>query len=212
MDQELWTKEHNKYGDADWTHKPSLFATEAIQYFPNRGRILDLGAGHGQDSAYFVSQGYGVVALDTSDAAVATLEQLKRELGTDRLEVVQRDVIEGIPYSDGSFEVVFAQLSLHYFDNETTKEVFLELARVLKTGGILAFMVNTTKDPEYGQGQRLEDDYYVIEGKLKRFFSPDSAAAFADGFEAIVADAKGETYKDQAKGVHGLIRYIGKKV
>ena len=167
MDQELWTKEHNKYGDADWTHRPSLFAEEAIQHFPKSGQVLDLGAGHGQDSAYFISQGYDVVALDTSDAAIATLEQVKNSLSTDRLDVVQRDVIEGIPYADGSFDVVFAQLSLHYFDNETTKEVFDELARVLKTGGILAFMVNTAKDPEYGQGQKLEDDYYVIEGKLR---------------------------------------------
>ena len=213
MDQELWTREHNKYGDADWTHKPSIFAEQVVGYFPKAGRVLDLGAGHGQDSAFFLSRGYQVVAADVSDAAMASLQELKSSHpDAVRLELLQRDVIEGLPYPDGSFQAVYAQLSLHYFDRETTREVFEELHRVLSPGGVLAVMVNNVADPEYGQGQKLEDDYYVLDGKLKRFFSPESIAGFAEGFGTILADAEGETYKDAVKGVHHLVRYVGRRL
>ena len=39
------------------------------------------------------------------------------------------------PYADESFDVVYGNLCLHYYDDETTKQIVVESLRVLKPGG-----------------------------------------------------------------------------
>ncbi len=73
-------------------------------------------------------------------------------------------------------------------------------------------MLNNSKtDPEFGQGPKIEDDYFFIEDKNTRFFSVDSIKSYFDNFDIILLDDQGKTYKDAAKGVHNLIRFIAKK-
>ncbi len=60
-----WEELHTRYDGLDWTEKPSIFAEEIIQYFPERGVVLDLGAGQGQDSIYFAQAGFQVAEVKT---------------------------------------------------------------------------------------------------------------------------------------------------
>jgi hypothetical protein len=48
-------------------------------------------------------------------------------------------------------------------------------------------------------------------GVPKRFLNVDEAREFAHSFRPLLVDNNGETYKDSAKGVHHLIRFIGQK-
>lgn len=211
MSSTTWQEIHNDYKASDWINKPSLFAETAISYFPSVGKVLDLGAGQGQDSRFFAEHGYDVVSTDLEDTA---LEQSRAKL-TDELQqkvTVQKvDLREALPYSDASFDVVYAHLSLHYFDHETTAKLFEDIKRVLKPGGVLAFFTNSTDDPEYNTGTKIEEDYFMVDQTAKRYFSVKTARAFAYEFDVILLDNQGETYKDRAKGVHNLIRFIGKK-
>jgi SAM-dependent methyltransferase len=92
-----------------------------------------------------------------------------------------------------------------------TEKIFQEIWRVLKNGGLLAFFVNSKSDPEYNKSLEIEDGLMIIDGKTKRFFDVQMARNFAKDFLEILADNKGETYKDTEKGIHNLIRYVGKK-
>lgn len=199
-----WAKLHDLYSDKDWATKPSMFAEIVKDYLPEYGVILELGAGLGQDSAYFTELGYKVVATDLNIDKLATIAD-----GKFLTQAV--DLRENLPFADDSFNVVYAHLSLHYFDTVTTEQIFSEIYRVLKPGGLLAFFTNSTADPEYGQGKLLEQDYFEIEGTPKRYFSTESATKFAGSFKPLLADNNGATYKDAAKGVHNLIRFIGTK-
>lgn len=118
----------------------------------------------------------------------------------------------GFPYKEATFDIVYAHLSLHYFTEKITKQIFDEIRRVLKAGGIVAVFTNSTSDPEYNIGKKIEEDLFEIEGMEKRFFSIDSMKKFAKDFEIVLLDNQGKTYKDEAKGVHNLIRFIGKKI
>jgi 2-polyprenyl-3-methyl-5-hydroxy-6-metoxy-1,4-benzoquinol methylase len=60
----IWKELHSNYQEQDWIGKPSLFAETAIQYFPKKGKLLELGAGIGQDSLFFAKQGYDVLSSD----------------------------------------------------------------------------------------------------------------------------------------------------
>ncbi len=116
-----------------------------------------------------------------------------------------------LPFDDASFDIVYAHLSLHYFDRQTTEQIFAEMYRILKPKGLLAFFTNSTNDPEYNTGTQIEADFFEIEGTTKRYFSVESAKQFAYAFRSVLVDNKGETYKDRAKGIHNLIRFIGTK-
>ena len=119
---------------------------------------------------------------------------------------------ETFPYEDDLYDVVYAHLSVHYFNFEITQQLFSEIYRVLKPGGIFAVLTNSMSDPEIEGYAKLEDKYYRgPSGVTKRYFTVESMKKFANQFEVIVADEKGETYKDRAVCVRNLIRFVGKK-
>ncbi len=209
--QNIWDKQHEKYAQSDWIGKPSLFAEWAKGYFPKQGAILELGCGQGQDSRYFAGLAYSVTALDSSEKGIAYAKEKTPEDLAGQIKFKVADISQPLDFSDISFEIVYSHLALHYFDTNTTEKLFSEIYRVLKKSGILAFLVNSTSDPEYGTGKKIEDDYFEIKGIKKRFFDTESVKQFARNFESIVLDDRGETYKDRAISTDQLIRYIGKK-
>lgn len=211
MSQDVWKKLHSNYKEQSWIEKPSLFAETAIKYFPKFGKVLDLGAGQGQDSRFFAEHGHEVFSTDISDLALELNRAKIPPKLKDKITVEKLDLTSDFSYPDESFDVVYAHLSLHYFDKDTTIKIFGEIERVLKPGGIFAFLVNSTSDPEYRTGQEIEEDFFKIDGMLKRYFSVETARKFVSNFDISILDNFGETYKDSAKGVHNLIRFVGIK-
>ena len=208
MSTKYWDTIHTeKYSKADWATKPSIFAKEAIQYFPAQGRLLEIGTGQGGDADFFQSLGFEVTATDFSDAAIKSAE--KRVSNVTFLKV---DTSQGLPFKDNRFDIVYSHMALHYFNTETTRKVFLDIHRLLKPGGIVATITNTIDDPEKEEYnyEIIEDGYYKDpKGINKRYFSVESLSTFTDGlFEPLLFDNKGTTYKDD---IYTLVRFIGKK-
>lgn len=207
----VWSDLHKDYKGRDWSNRPSIFAETAIAYFPVGSKILDLGAGVGQDSRYFAEHGYEVVSTDLEeDSLKESFANLPDEV-RQRIAIQKVDLREELPFDNEAFDVVYAHLSLHYFDYETTVRLLGEIQRVLKPGGVFAFFTNSVHDPEYNTGKKIEEDYFQIDNTAKRYFSVETTRALTRYFDINLLDDKGETYKDNAKGVHSLIRFIGTK-
>lgn len=207
MSKEYWNKKHSEdYSKTDWAYKPSIFATQAIKYFPSTGKILEIGTGQGGDAEYLHSLGYEVIATDYSDAAIESAA--KRVSGVEFMNV---DTSQGLPFAGSSFDVVYSHMAIHYFDAETTRKVFEDIYRILKPGGIIAVITNTVDDTDKNESIELEPGYYQDpKGIKKRYFSIESMDKFTRGlFETVLLDANGETYKDD---INTLIRFIGKKI
>lgn len=206
--KQYWDRKHDDYAATDWIDKPSLFAEWALQYVPASGKLVDLGAGQGQDSRFFATHGFKVVSTDFSARA---LELGRQKAGTLPITFEAVDLGQKLLFADEEFDVVYSHLALHYFDAATTRRLFSDIHRILKPGGQLLALLNSDQDPEMQEGQLLEPDYVLNEGVQKRYFSQESAKAFLQGLEVIVLDNQGTTYKDEAKGVHNLIRLVAKK-
>jgi SAM-dependent methyltransferase len=211
MSKNIWERRYRSHREQDWEKKPSLFAETAVKYFPKSGKVLELGAGTGQDTRFFAENGYEVVSTDISASAIALSKTKIPPTLQDNITLQQVDVTTGLPFPAESFDVVYAHLSLHYFDKETTASTFEEIRRVLKKGGVFAFLVNSTRDPEYESGLEKEPGLLRIGGITKRYFSVETAREFVSGFVIILLDYLGETYKDSAIGVHNLVRFVGVK-
>ncbi|MDE2040962.1 MAG: class I SAM-dependent methyltransferase [Patescibacteria group bacterium] len=139
MTREYWDKKHtNDYSRKDWADKASIFSVQVVKFFPRTGNILEIGTGQGGDANYFQSLGYTVTATDYSGQA---LESAKSKV--DNVKFVNIDTANGLPFPDETFDVVYSHMALHYFDKETTRKVFEDIHRILKSYGILATITNT---------------------------------------------------------------------
>ena len=133
----------------------------------NKGHALDLGCGIGQFTDYWINNGFQVTSADIS---VNALNALKER--TPTATTVELDMSKPLPFEDGTFDVVFANLSIHYFDEETTFALSGEIYRILKPGGLFIGSVNSSVAYEIvkDKAKVLEDNYYLIGERYIRLF------------------------------------------
>jgi len=145
------------------------------------GTVVDLGCGSGADTVALSKAGIETVACDFSQAA---LDRLLAALPGAR--TLRFDMREGLPFADGSVGAVLSDLSLHYFDAETTRRVIGEVWRALRPDGALLCRVNARSGYAPAAGDRqIEDGYHFAGGTPRRYFDPADVRAFFGAFELI---------------------------
>jgi len=100
-----------------------------------RTRVLDVGCGPGALTSELVRRlgAAAVSAVDPSESFVAAARE--RHPGVS----VERASAERLPFADGSFDAVLAQLVVHFMPNPVAG--LRELARVTRPGGVVAACV-----------------------------------------------------------------------
>ncbi|MCR5118931.1 MAG: class I SAM-dependent methyltransferase [Lachnospiraceae bacterium] len=144
--------------------------------------VLDLGCGTGNDTLYLIEKGKQVISCDLSENAIANIKKNFPEV----LEAKCFNMLEGLPFEDHAYELVIADLCLHYFSETDTHAVIAEIKRVLKPGGHLILRVNSVNDVNHGAGcgRELEPHLYVSSaGTTKRFFNEEDIRYFFKDFE-----------------------------
>ena len=139
--------------------------------------ILDLGCGGGNDTLYLLKKGKKVGACDQSERAIRRMRKNFPEI----TETKCFNMLDGLAFPEDSFEVVIADLSLHYFTEKDTAFIISELQRILIPGGHLLLRVNSVNDVNHGAGQGKEVEPHLYEseaGTLKRFFDESDIRKF----------------------------------
>lgn len=143
--------------------------------------VLDLGCGTGNDTLYLVERGRKVISCDQSENAIGNIVKNFPEV-----EAKCFNMLDGLPFEDASFDLVIADLCLHYFDEADTAAIIAEIARVLTPGGHLIFRVNSINDVNHGAGQGRELGHHLYESgskTMKRFFDEEDIRSFFKAFE-----------------------------
>lgn len=109
------------------------------------GRLLEVGAGTGQDSAYFRDNGLDVVAVDLSPAMVDRC----------RAKGLQAHVMDflNLDFPAGSFDAVYAMNCLLHVPNHDLPAVLRSIRSVLRPGGLFFLGV-------YGGGSLTDEGTY----------------------------------------------------
>lgn len=167
--KEMWDQIHARGGLEQYGVLPSDFAIKIEKNIARRAaRLLELGCGEGGDAAYFAVLGHDVVATDFSKVVV---ERASRRFFNVDFRVTD---IENLPFEDNSFDVVYANLSLHYFDDVLTRRVFGSIARLLSGGGQLAFRCKSIySQSEKENATEIAPNIYDKGGHLRHLFSTD---------------------------------------
>lgn len=145
--------------------------------------VLEIGCGHGDDTATLAGAGLRVVAFDLSAVAVGIAK-----VRVPSAIIERRDVRDPFPEQAHDLGVVVASLSLHYFAWADTLALARRIREVLRPGGLLLCRLNSTEDKNFGaQGHpEIEQNFFSVNGEPKRFFDEASThSMFADGWKFL---------------------------
>lgn len=106
---------------------------EAIAALPNNGRILELGAGTGQNFALYESS-KRVVATEPSTEMLRIAATKSKSCS---LNLIQ-SCAERLPFENGSFDAALATLVM--CSVQSPEVVFAELRRVVRPGGTISLL------------------------------------------------------------------------
>jgi SAM-dependent methyltransferase len=115
-------------------HLNELRAAELEVIVPNLpigGRVLEIGAGTGQQALLLQRRGFDVAAVDLAGSAYA---------GARVFPVAEYDGVH-LPFSDASFDVVMSSNALEHVRD--LAGMHAEIKRVLKPGGVAAHVLPT---------------------------------------------------------------------
>lgn len=204
----VWDKKHSNNDQAHMREIVMPFAKVAEEYIEPKSNVLELGCGTGSSAIYFAgAKGCEVTATDISDVVI---EQNKQYFSEPHVNFEVLDMQQPFPYADDAFDVVFANLAIHYFTHEDTKKVVTEIARVLKQDGIFAFACKSVNDFHYGGGEKIEENVFVsTKGHVRHLFSIQyTEELIKDLFNIELLEEVTEEYENQKSKI---IRCIARK-
>ena len=128
--------------------KPRRLAIERARIRP-RDRVLEVAVGPGAalvEMARSVAPDVPVVGLDLSEGMLRQAACRAAEAGLANVELVQGDA-RALPFTDGSFDVVFNAYMLDLIRLADMPTVLGEFRRVLRPGGRLVLLNLSKRDP-----------------------------------------------------------------
>lgn len=156
--------------------------------------IVELGCGRAYNSKFLITQGFNnITACDFSKEAIGAVNKECKELKT-----MDFDMSRGLPFEDNSIDIIIADLSLHYFNDKTTKYLVNEIYRVIKNGGYVIGRVNALEEIEKlnENSKKIEENFYYEEPIYKRFFDKESLEKYFNKFEIYrMEEEKMERYE-----------------
>ena len=109
-------------------------------YFPQNGKLLEVGCGAGDWSLWAAERGYEVSGVDTAPHAIEWALDKCRERGL-RAQFRVGDALELAEYDSNAFDIVLDGHCFHCIVGEDRRRFLRAVRRVLKPGGI--FHINT---------------------------------------------------------------------
>lgn len=194
---EYWAKHINK------ELEENLWINDYKNYLSLSGKCLDLGCGIGQFSKEFIKYGYDVTSADISDIALNKAIEFNKN-------IVKLDMREKLPFVDNEFDLVFANLSIHYFSDHDTKKLLSEVSRILNNNGLFIGSVNGIQGLEVidDEAKEIENHFYEYKDKMIRLFNVQDIKDYLSDFDIQKIEEK-ETIRFEHK--KNYIIFIAKK-
>ena len=115
----------------------------AIQ--PSGGSLLDVATGAGHTALAFAPSVDRVTATDITNEMLEETRRLAADRGVNNLETRMASA-EQLPFEDESFDYATCRLAAHHFDDYAG--AIGEMARVVRSGGLIGFTDNVTVEDE----------------------------------------------------------------
>lgn len=196
----VWDRKHEAGEHEPLRHRPSPLAELSEHYFAEHSQILELGCGVGRDAEFFSKHGHDVLATDASEVVIG---QDKQHFVASDIKFEVLNMLDSLPYPNESFDVVYANLSLHYYSNKDTRRIVQNVKKVLKPEGLFVFACKSVNDFHHGNGVEVEKDIFVSDSSHVRhlFSEPYTKDLLAGLFEIEQLDVVDEVYSGERSSI-----------
>ena len=165
-----------EYANSTWDARMSGIYSHFIPLLKERSSILDLGCGSGRDTAYFISKGFSVTAVDGTPELCRIAEQ---NTGCS----VRCMLFEDLDYID-AFDGVWACSSLLHVKKESLPDIFRKIHRALRNNG---YFYSSFK---YGDAECERSGRDFTDLNAEEFLSIATGAGFSPVDIFITGDAR----------------------
>ena len=136
-----------------YSFKPSISEKNGIQLVKDTFKnILSVGistAGSAEIEMSKIAPNSHIIATTIDNDGLEFTKKIIKEKGLEKqIELKLEDISEKMPYSDETFDFVYARLVLHYLDNFKLEQALKEIKRVLKTNGLFYIVVRSRNEWE----------------------------------------------------------------
>jgi SAM-dependent methyltransferase len=131
----------------------------------NRGKVLDVGCGTGENALYLAEKGFAATGVDLTNRAIiaARAKAAERKLKVD----FQEGNVLSLDFKDGVFDNVIDSGLFHTFPDDDRPVYVREIARVLAQKGKYFMLCFSDKEPTNWGGPRR-----VTREEIESTFSP----------------------------------------
>jgi cyclopropane fatty-acyl-phospholipid synthase-like methyltransferase len=129
--------------------EPARFLVEHENYLKEAQSALAVADGEGRNSIYLAKKGLRVTAFDSSDVA---LEKAKKLAADHNVEVNhQLSGVEDWDWAENAYDLVVA-IFIQFAGPDFRDQIFADMKKALKPGGVLLLHGYTPKQITYGTG------------------------------------------------------------
>ncbi len=156
--------------------------------------ILEIGCGQGRDAVFFSEKNYFVETFDISENAISFVNKTKKSFNLKNLNAIVHDVKEIFPYPNKSFDFVYSNLALQFFDINTLKDIFDNIEKVIKNDTIILISTKKKGDKYYNFGTKVNEYAYEHKGIVRYFYDKSILEQlFKQKFEILNFDEDSHT-------------------
>lgn len=126
-------------------------------------KILDFGCGNATHSLYFKSKGFDVYGVDISSIAIEIAKNRLKQCEDNFKCIKENERFDDV--FNVKFDIIIANQSLYYLDNENLKQLLASFDRLLNNNGLVFFTMMGTKNIYYKYSTPTQD--FVDSGLYK---------------------------------------------
>ena len=151
---------------AIWSYEPADSTIFAADYFHKKGikTILIPGVGYGRNSMPFIEKGIGITGIEISKNAIDT----SRKTGLT-FPIFHGSILD-MPFDYIKYDGIYCYSVLHLLNKNERKLFLTSCYNQLSVGGIMIFVVISTKSNMYELGKFLSNNRYKLNNGLGVYF------------------------------------------
>jgi len=132
--------------------------------------ILEIGCGQGRDAIFFSEKGFLVETFDISENAIKFVNKTKESFNLKNLNAIVHDVNKIFPYHIKSFDFIYSNLALQFFDIDSLENIFDNIYRVMKDDATILFSTKKKGDKYYDFGTKINEHAFEYKGITRYFY------------------------------------------
>ena len=195
----MWDQRYDR-PDYLFGTRPADFLVNQAEQIPAGSNILCVADGEGRNSVYLAQLGHKVTAFDASNVALAKARKLA--LSKDVSVTFELSSIEDWDWSN-SYDVVVA-IFIQFAPPHLREEVFKNMIKAMRPGGLILLHGYTPRQVEYGTGGPPQVEHMYTKDLLQSAFAELELLRLED-YEAEIDEGEGHS------GRSALIDLVARK-